>query len=232
MTVFLCKFDTGNEIRTIMKHILSDTDRTLLDKRIAEAEKQTNAQIVLATVKRSDNYTEIPWKAFAMGSSIAAFAVFLLDLPVQGWGMTMVLFPVAAILASGTLFVLLTIIFQGFARLFLSEGRRETETMQYAESLFLSRELFATEGRRGILLLISQFERQVVILPDKGVRDRLSIEVMNNIILKMTQYLRKDEVKNAMETGLDELIAELCPTSSSGRDINELSDKILEEDGV
>jgi uncharacterized membrane protein len=67
-----------------MKQILSDTDRTLLDKRIAEAEKQTNAQIVLATVKRSDNYTEIPWKAFAFGSSIAGFFVFLLDWLIPG----------------------------------------------------------------------------------------------------------------------------------------------------
>jgi putative membrane protein len=233
MTVFLCKFDTGNEIRIIMKHILSETDRTLLDRRIAEAEKQTNAQIVLATVKRSDNYTEIPWKAFAFGSSIAALTVFLLDLPAAGWGTgRMILFPVATILATGTLFVLLTILSQGFARLFLAESRRETETMQYAESLFLSRELFATEGRRGILLLISQFERQVVILPDKGIRDRFTSEVMNNIILKMTQYLRKDDLRNAMETGLDELIAELCPASSSGPDINELSDTIIEEEGV
>jgi putative membrane protein len=104
--------------------------------------------------------------------------------------------------------------------------------MQYAESLFLSRELFATDGRRSILLLISRFERQVVILPDKGIRDRLTIEVMNNIILKMTQYLRKDDLRNAMETGLDGLIAELCPTASSGSDINELSDKIIEEEGV
>lgn len=216
-----------------MKQILSETDRVHLDKLIAEAELQTKAQIVLATVKRSDNYAEIPWKAFAFGSSAAGFAVFLLDLPVQGGGIgTMLLFPVVTILATGTLFVLLTILFQGFARLFLSEGRRETEAMQYAESLFLSRELFATEGRRGILLLISQFERQVVILPDKGVRDRLSLEVMNNIISKMTQYLRKDEVRNAMETGVNELIAGLCPVAFSGPDINELSNKIIEEEGI
>ncbi len=216
-----------------MKQILSETDRVHLDKLIAEAELQTKAQIVLATVKRSDNYAEIPWKAFAFGSSIAGLAVFLLDLPVRGWGMgASFLLPVATILATGALFVFLTILFQGFARLFLSEGRRETETMQYAESLFLSRELFATEGRRGILLLISQFERQVVILPDKGVRDRLSNEVMNNIILKMTQYLRKDEVRNAMETGLNGLIFELSSMASSGPDINELSDKIIEEEGV
>jgi len=215
-----------------MKQILSETDRVHLDKLIAEAELQTNAQIVLATVKRSDNYAEIPWKAFAFGSSIAGLVLFLLDL-VKVWEMgTLILFPVAIILAAGTLFVFLTILFQGFARLFLSDGRRETETMQYAESLFLSRELFATEDRRGILLLISQFERQVIILPDRGVRDRLSIEVMDDIISKMTQYLRKDEVRNAMETGLEELIAELSPMTSSGQDINELSNKIIEEEGV
>jgi len=216
-----------------MKQILSDTDRTMIDKRIADAEIKTKAQIVLALVKRSDSYAEIPWKAFAFGTSVTGFAVFLLDLLMPGW-LTggVIIFSVSAILSSGTLFVLLTILFQGFARLFLSESRKETETMQYAESLFLSRELFATEGRRGILLLISQFERQVVILPDKGVRDRLSIEVMNNIISKMTQYLRKDEIRNAVETGLDGLIAELCPVASSGPDINELSNKIIEEEGV
>jgi putative membrane protein len=215
-----------------MKQILSETDRVHLDKLIAEAELQTNAQIVLATVKRSDNYAEIPWKAFAFGSSIAGLVVFLLDL-VKVWEMgTLILFPVSIILATGTLFVFLTILFQGFARLFLSDGRRETETMQYAESLFHSRELFATVDRRGILLLISQFERQVIILPDRGIRDRLSIEVMDDIISKMTQYLRKDEVRNAMETGLEELIAELSPMTSSGQDINELSNKIIEEEGV
>ncbi len=72
----------------------------------------------------------------------------------------------------------------------------------------------------------------MVILPDKGVRDRLSLEVMNSIISKMTQYLRKDEVRIAMETGLNDLIAELRPMASSGMDLNELSDKIIEEEGV
>ena len=104
--------------------------------------------------------------------------------------------------------------------------------MQYAESLFLNRELFATEGRRGILLLVSQFERRVVILPDKGVRDRISNEVIKNIISKMTQHLRQNEVRKAMETGLEELVSELCTSASSRPDKNELSNEIIEEEGV
>ena len=216
-----------------MKQILSDTDRTLLDKLIAEAETQTKAQIVLAIVKQSDSYSEIPWKAFAFGVSISGFTVFLLGMFLLRWITdTMILFSVASILATGAIFVLMTLLFPLFARLFLSESRKECETLQYAESLFLSRELFATEGRRGILLLVSQFERQVVILPDIGVRDCLSIEVMKNIISKMTQQLRKKEIRKAMETGLEELVSELCPSALSRPDKNELSNEIIEGEGI
>jgi putative membrane protein len=215
-----------------MKKILSDDERYLLDKRIAEAEMKTKAQIVLATVKRSDSYTEIPWKAFAFGISISGFIVFLLGLLVLRWITdSMILFSVAVILASGVILVLLTLLFPGFARLFLSDSRKETETLQYAESLFLSHELFATEGRRGILLLVSHFERQVVILPDVGARKRLNTDVMKKIISKMTQYLRQNEVRNALETGLEELIEALSPSASERTDNNELSNEIIEEDG-
>jgi putative membrane protein len=215
-----------------MKQFLSDIDRTLLDKLIAEAEKQTKAQIVLAIVKRSDNYTEIPWKAFAFGSSLAGFVVFLLNIFMPGWITDkIILCSVAALLATGIIFVLMTLLFQGFARLFVSESRRVTETMQYAESLFLARELFATEGRRGILLLVSQFERQVVILPDKGVRDRLSREVIKNIINNMTKFMQRNEIRKAMETGLEGLVKELQPSASTRPDKNELSNQIIEGEG-
>jgi putative membrane protein len=214
-----------------MRHILSDTDRTFLDKRIAEAETETKAQIVLGIIKRSDSYTEIPWKAFAFGASFAGFAVFITDLLLlRQITDIMILLTVSAILIAGVFFVLLTLVFPGFARLFLSETRSETETLQYARSLFLSRELFTTEGRRGILLLVSQFERQVVIIPDTGVRDCLTAEVLKNIISKMAQPLRKNNLRNALETGLQELVSELSPSALSRPDKNELSNRIIERE--
>ena len=216
-----------------MKQILSDFDRGLLDKRIAEAELQTKAQIVVAMVRRCDNYAEIPWKAFAIGASVAGLAVVTTDLVMKDWIADIrLLLSVTAVLVTGTLLAMLTLIFKSFARLFLPKSRRETETRQYAESLFLSRELFTTEGRKGILLLVSQFERQVVILPDTGVRKWLSADVMEKIISGMTPHLRQNKVRNAMETGLDELVTALSPPVAEGPDKNELSNKIIEEDGV
>lgn len=215
-----------------MKQILTETERSLLDSLITEAEMKTKAQIVLATVKRSDSYSEIPWKAFAFGICTACFAVFLLTLFVLRWiSDTMILFSVGAILATGIILVLMTLLSPRIARLFLSESRKETEVLQYAESLFLSRELFATENRRGILLLISLFERRVVILPDIGARNRLSNDISKNIISKMTKYLRQNEVRNAMETGLEELISALHPSAPGGPVKDELSNQIIEEEG-
>lgn len=216
-----------------MKQILSDTDRTLLDKHIAETEKQTGAQIVLASVMRSDSYVEIPWKAFAIGVSIASVVTICLDLFVLHWlTETLILFSVSTILASGAIFALLSVLFPGFARLFLSSDRKEVETLQYAQSLFLSHELFSTRERRGILLLVSQFERQVVILPDKGVRDLLSDKVLKLVISNMTLHLRRNEIKQAMETGLSGIHTALNSTVPGGDGKNELSDEIIEEEGV
>jgi uncharacterized membrane protein len=216
-----------------MKHFLSLADQAILDKRIAEAEKITGAQIVLATVKRCDIYAEIPWKAFSFGASLRALMILIVSLLGPFWVTDyFILFSIVSILAGGIIFAVLTIIFPGFARLFLSSHRKETETMQYAESLFLSRELFSTDGRRGILLLVSQFERQVIIFPDKGVKGKLTEEVLKNTISKMADSLKKNEVRKAFETGLDEIIIALSHAPLIEPKRNELSNEIIEEEGA
>lgn len=216
-----------------MKQTLSDNDRGLLDKRIAETERQTGAQIVLASVVRSDSYDEIPWKAFAFGVSISSLLALFLDLFVLAWlTQTLILFSLALVLAGGAIFALLSVLSNRFARLFLSPQRKETETKQYAESLFLSHELFSTVDRRGVLLLLSQFERQVHIIPDKGVRDLLSKEVLEDVIARMSLQLRRSELRQAMETGLDGIQAALASSVPDGKETNELSNEIIEEEGL
>jgi putative membrane protein len=216
-----------------MKPILTDDDRTKLDQRITETEKHTKTQIVLATVERCDTYAEIPWKAFALGTSVSGLLVFLLNLLFTGWLTDiLVIASIAAPLAAGVLCVFLTLLFPAFARLFLSVHRAKTETQQYAKSLFLDRELFLTEKRSGILLLVSHFERQVVILPDKGLNNQLNVDVLQDIIAKMSQHLAQNAVRLAMEAGLEGLIKVLEHSVSTKPEKNELSNEIIEREGV
>ncbi len=215
-----------------MKQILSDQDRDRLDSLIADVEKRTNTQIVLALIRRCDIYAELPWKAFALGASLTGLVVFVLDHLFYNWfpGITL-LVAVAGILAGGAVFALLTLLIPGFAKLFLSASRTEVEVRQYAESLFLSRELFATSKRTGILVLVSLFERKVVILPDKGLSDQLPGDAVQNMIAAMTQFLKRSEISRAFQAGLEQL-SHVQGTGVQGTERNELSDEIIQEKGV
>ena len=215
-----------------MKQTLSDEDRNQLDTLISDAEKRTNTQIVLALIQRSDSYAELPWKAFALGASVTGLIVFILNLLFYDWyPITTVLIAVAGVLAGGAVFALLTLLIPGFARRFLSAIRAEVEVQQYAESLFLSRELFSTSKRTGILMLVSLFERKVVILPDKGLSDQLPGDAQHRIIAAMTPFLKRKEIRQAFEAGLEQL-SHTLGTTVSGKNENELSDEIIEEKGV
>jgi putative membrane protein len=216
-----------------MDHILSENDHTQLDRQIADAEKRTKAQIVLATAKRCDSYAELPWKAFALGSTIAGLLVVARDLLLPGWiSNTSILISVAAMLAAGAVLALLAILVPGFARALLAEHRAEVEVQQYAESLFLSREIFATRARTGILLLVSLFERRVVIIPDKGLRSRLPADALPNIIAQVSRTLAQREVRRALEAGLEELVKVLEPSAPEGLPQDELSNEIVEGKGI
>jgi putative membrane protein len=216
-----------------MKPILTDDDRTKLDQRITETEKHTKTQIVLATVERCDTYAEIPWKAFALGTSVSGLLVFLLNLLLSVWlPYSMIFASIAATMATGAFSALLTFVLPGFARLFLSVHRAKTETQQYAKSLFLERELFLTEKRSGILLLVSHFERQVVILPDKGLNNQLNADVLQDIIAQMSRHLAQNAVRLAMEAGLEGLIKVLEHSVSTKPEKDELSNEIIEREGV
>jgi len=216
-----------------MKPVLSEYDKDLLEKKVTLAEEQTRSQIVLATVIRSDSYAEIPWKAFALGVSVSGLLALTGNLLFQGWiqGMA-VLIAVVAMLSTGAVLALLTIFLPVFARLFLNDSRAETETRQYAESLFLSRQLFLTKHRTGILILISIFEKKVVILPDRGISDHVSNVDIQRIITLMKAPLGRNEFRRSMEIAVDELIMIIEPLTADDTTGDELSNRIIEERGL
>lgn len=216
-----------------MKPVLSENDKDLLEKTIARAEEQVRSQIVLATVIRSDSYAEIPWKAFALGVSVSGLLALSGNILFPGWiqGMA-VLIAVVAMLATGAAMALLTILLPAFARLLLNDSRAETETRQYAESLFLSRQLFLTKHRTGILLLISLFEKKVVIIPDKGISDHVSSADIQRIITLMKAPLGRNEYRRSMEIAVDELTRIIEPLTADDTTGDELSNRIIEERGL
>ena len=217
-----------------MKHTLNVKERAQLDQRIADAEKRTGAQIVLAVIERADAYPELPWKAFALGASIAGILVLGMNVlwPLHS-PTTSALLAIVLILAAGAGFALLCVLAPDFARLFLPAHRAEVETRQYAESLFLSKQMFATTKRKAVLLLVSIFERQIFVLPDTGLAQKLNQEATDKIIKHMHPYLIAGKTARAMDAGLKKL-AEIISAGEQQPEVfvNELPNDIIEEKGA
>lgn len=197
-------------------------------------EATTGAQCIAAVVGRADDYPDIPWKAFALGAGLAALAVVADEFIHPDWAsIHSPLRDVAAILAAGVLSAMAAALAPGLARLLLNSERAATEVQQYAEGLFLKREMFRTRERVGILILVCRFERKVYILPDTGIARHLPLEDLDAAISAMTPQLAQWQLAAAFRSGFDALAAALKRNQfHPGSQGNELQDGTVVEDGA
>jgi putative membrane protein len=207
---------------------LDHGESAALEQAIAALEAQTGAQLVTAVIGKSDSYVELPWKAFALGTALAGLALVVADALSPRWsGAENALIFAVAILGAGAA------IAPPYARLFLRASRRDLEVRHYAQAFFLRRELFATRGRTGILLLVSLFERKVEILADVGLHARFDAADWRTVIDAMTPLLRERRCFGALRQGVGRIEALLLAKGMTAtRGSNELPDRPVQETGA
>jgi putative membrane protein len=120
-----------------------------------------------------------------------------------------------------------------FARVFVPAERRDGEVRQYAQALFLEHGLHRTRQRDGILVLVSLFERRVVVLADRGVSEKVSRTEFDAVIAAVATALSHTSLQDALVTGLDRLQDILAHHGFRTRagDANELPDGVIQELG-
>jgi len=214
---------------------LQPAESDAIERRITTVEARTGVQVVTAVVPRSDSYVELPWKAFALGASLAAFGVVLADFWVQPWlTSSTALLHAVAVLGSAAACALLAVFVPSFARLFLRGTRGHAAVNDHAQSFFLRHELFATHHRTGVLILVSRFERRVEILPDTGLHGRIGEAEWRQVIEAMTPYLREARAFHALEAGIAAVERLLVARGFNGNagSTNELPSRPIEESGA
>ena len=196
-------------------------------------EAATGAQAVAAVVGKADDYPDIQWKAFALGAGLAALAVVADEFINPDWAsLHGPLRDVATILGAGVLCALVVSYVPALARFFLSRERAATEVRQYAEGVFLQRELFRTQERVGMLILVCRFERKVYILPDTGIGQYLTRTDLDTAIAAMTPQLAQWQPVAAFRAGFAALAAVLARKNFRPQTHgNELQDGAVVEEG-
>jgi len=115
-----------------------------------------------------------------------------------------------------------------FKRYFSTKAEKLEEVHQRALQAFFENNLHTTEGRTGILIMISVLEHRVEILADKGINDKVPQDTWNKILEPLVHSLKKDHLGE----GLVHTIVECGKVLSmhfpiKENDKNELSNKIV-----
>jgi putative membrane protein len=217
-----------------VKALLDAAGDAAVRERVAVLERATGVEAVAAVIARADSYPEIPWKAFALGAAAALLAMAAAALFRPDWEpFEAALETAVAALAAGGAVALACIGIGPLARLLLPRTRRRTEVLQYAQALFLDAELYATRRRNGVLLLVSLFEREVVLLADRGVRERLGADGLDPVVGAVVAALRSGPLPAALIGGLARLEQALVAHGFRGvaGAANELPDAPIQRDG-
>jgi uncharacterized membrane protein len=212
---------------------LSSAEADSIAGRIADVEARTGVQVVVAVVGRAARYPEARWKAFALGVSASALIIGCMGFLRPEWTTGGSTFgDIIAVLAAGIANALVATYLRGYQRVFVRDNRAAVEVRQYAEGLFLARELFATPARTAVLIVVGLFERAVVVHADRGFTDRVATSEWEAVVAPMTLALRSGDRAGAVQVGLAALQSLLVRSGFAGAGAGSLPDRPIEERGA
>jgi putative membrane protein len=214
---------------------LAEKERLQINTLVARFESDTGVQAVASVTRKADAYPEIPWKAFALGAALGSLAAALHPTVISVRMQTgMVTLDAMLILGAGAALAAIAVLAPPFGRLFLDRLRAETEARQYAQSLFLERELFRTRSRRAVLVVMCRFEGLAVVIVDTGLAQYAPPAELSAIGKAAGALLRRGEPSAAFELAFNRIKAmlELHALERNGVENNEIDDDLVMEKGA
>jgi putative membrane protein len=119
----------------------------------------------------------------------------------------------------------------GWKRMFVSEQRASAAAEEQAVNEFHRLGLSRTHARTGVLLLVSLFERRVVVLGDAGIHAKVGDEHWNATRTAILEKVRSGHVDEGLVDGIrasGAVLAQHFPWTEGDR--NELPDRVVVRD--
>jgi putative membrane protein len=218
----------NNQIPNWCKSYLSETDIHKLESVIREVEATTSGELVVVINRRCTDYKLLPFTLSLLFWIVIENSP-LIDLAVGQLGHA-TLCKVGFILLS----VLLGQTFGRFPiwhRWLASPSVRSAKAWAAAELEFYRSKIQNTKEATGILVFISLYEHQVVVLADKRISDKKPKETWNELISQILKGIKTDSLSAGLSEGLlqsGKLLKELFPANKVNE--NELSNSIVFRD--
>jgi putative membrane protein len=215
-----------------LKQKFKEEDLQRIKNAVKDAEKNISGEIVPVIVERSDNYVLASYK----GSLILATLVFFLMVIVDRY----VLVNAATTLYYDPVFIFFVVVIGGVIgwvvpffsdavkRLLLTQKMMDECTRQRAENAFLEEEVFNTRHRTGIMIFVSFFEHEVIVMADRGISKVVDQKEWDKIVRELISNIRSGKITDGIEAGIKrcgEILREKGFAKTTD-DVNELRDDL------
>jgi len=180
----------------------SEADLERIKAAVRKAEDGCSGEIVPVIVPISGHYTIANYAASLAVATATFFllVVFNRVMPSLAIQDTLILF--LLVIAMGIVGAIVPNFSDGIKRLLITQGHMEHATRQQATSAFLEQEVFNTRHRTGILIFVSFFEHEVIIMVDRGIGKVVEQKAWDSIVRDLTDGIRKGRVVDGLEMAI------------------------------
>lgn len=206
----------------------SDNDLSRIKAAVHNAESKISGEIVPVIVGKSGHYTIANYKASLLAASLAFVCIIFFDRYVPSLAVYDPLFIFFIVLVAGALGAAASWSSDAVKRIMLTQAHMDSATRQRAETAFISEEVFNTAQRTGIMIFISFFEHEVIVMADKGISKVVEQKEWDKMVMNLTESIRKDKIVEGLENAIQrcgEILLEK-QFAISPDDKNELSDDL------
>ncbi len=195
------------------------------------AEDKISGEIVPVFVERSGHYSITSY----IGAIIMATAVFLVVIVLDSYVPSMAIYdPIFIFLmvsVGGLIGAIATSTISPLKRLLLSQTHMDQATRKRAENAFLEEEVFNTRHRTGIMIFVSFFEHEVMVMADRGISKVVEQKEWDALVRNIIDRIRVGKVTDGIESAIlkcGEILLEKGFVKTPD-DINELRDDLRME---
>jgi putative membrane protein len=215
-----------------LKQKFSDSDLQRIKTAVKEAEDKISGEIVPVIVERSGIYSLANYRSSLMLAALTFVGMIILDRYVITDAAHSLyydpLFIFTIVVIGGGIGAILPNFISPFKRMLINQGLFDAATRQRAENAFLEEEVFNTRHRTGIMIFISFFEHEVIVMSDRGISKVVDQKQWDKIVADLIAHIRDGKLVDGLEGAIKrcgEILLEKGFRKADD-DVNELRDDL------
>jgi len=214
----------------------TEADLGRIKAAVKQAEEKISGEIVPVFVERSGYYSIANYR----GAMIAGLLMFLVIILFDRYAPTPEVYDPMIVHVYDPMLILFWVVLGGMVgaivthsviplkRFLLSQTHLDQGTRKRAENAFLVEEVFNTRHRTGIMIFVSFFEREVIVMADRGISKVVDQKEWDKMVRNIIEKIRMGKVTDGIEAAIlrcGEILLEKGFVKTPD-DINELRDDL------